>query len=423
MNRFLLMLYTFLSSSYLLATEHLESHLRDSLPIQVCYYLDNLPKINNDLCNATVAHKAVGIVDFLKEYSPKNNSGQVRNNTFGEDMLADQFFLLLQAYQPIKMRITGFPFKSINAETKVVGCFLDMAEFVGILTLHHICREIGKIHRPGAKIIIVSDSVAFADFMGVSHYEYEFFQYSAARIIRKFSDYLEFVTPSSEDFKSYLRSIRRNEQFFHEVMYNISDRYASYLPFLKEELKCRRGEAVLGLHKSENPKVKRNRLKYPPMNINQVASMIVYRSQAFEKYIQDCVPECRDTIRLSVHHHDNISKKCGISLIFGSNVTPWHNMLVLTRETVMLNKYHAAMNAHRGLYYYKFNGLILIYAQTFGDLNDDNRLVPKLFDPLLKRPPTMKYKLSANILWFDTLINLTELNYSIRAMNNRLEIF
>ncbi|RYG63775.1 TetR family transcriptional regulator, partial [bacterium] len=69
--------------------------------------------------------------------------------------------------EPIQMVLPAFPAKSPNAE-KVLGCLPDMAEELALRCLDNLCREIGEIYSPGARIVICSDGHVFSDLVGVS---------------------------------------------------------------------------------------------------------------------------------------------------------------------------------------------------------------------------------------------------------------
>lgn len=60
------------------------------------------------------------------------------------------------------MVFPGFPFKSPDAKTKVLGVLPDMAEEVALTYLHGMCEEISDCYKGGVELIIVSDGLVYS---------------------------------------------------------------------------------------------------------------------------------------------------------------------------------------------------------------------------------------------------------------------
>jgi hypothetical protein len=63
---------------------------------------------------------------------------------------------------PITMVFPGFPFKSPNVKTKVLGVLPDMAEEVALTYLHGMCEKIRDCYKGGVELIIVSDGLVYS---------------------------------------------------------------------------------------------------------------------------------------------------------------------------------------------------------------------------------------------------------------------
>jgi pyoverdine/dityrosine biosynthesis protein Dit1 len=63
--------------------------------------------------------------------------------------------------ESIKMLLPGFPFKSPNNKTKVLGVLPDLGEELALKRLDGIASAIDAIYEPGAEIHITSDGLVY----------------------------------------------------------------------------------------------------------------------------------------------------------------------------------------------------------------------------------------------------------------------
>lgn len=310
--------YLCLSAANLCATEHIRKEMADTLPYQAIHYLNKLPKIDRNLSNENPTKKAKEIIKFICQFFPvTKRSERVKEKLTGMDQLVDRFLFYLSDNKKIIMCLPAFPFKSLNIERRVLSHNADMGELVAILTLNHICCEIGLIYLPGAVINIFSDGAAFKSLFPISDVEYHTYQSAVCKIIAPFSDRLKFITPSENEYKTFLT------QIYLLPLPTSKDKIKYMTIFAREEMKC-----VSYVLRQESP----------PLTPTVLGYLLELNSVRYQLFLKTTVPGYEDMIRLSVHPHEDISQKLGISLIYGSRGTPWHNTLVMDDHTVSLQK-------------------------------------------------------------------------------------
>jgi hypothetical protein len=63
--------------------------------------------------------------------------------------------------EPIKMLLPGFPFKSPNNRTKVLGVLPDLGEELALKRLEGLARAVEEVYEHGAEIHITSDGLVY----------------------------------------------------------------------------------------------------------------------------------------------------------------------------------------------------------------------------------------------------------------------
>jgi pyoverdine/dityrosine biosynthesis protein Dit1 len=61
----------------------------------------------------------------------------------------------------IPMALPGFPFKSPNSKSKVLGKLPDRAEELSLAHLNGLCLAIKEVYPPGAELTIISDGLTY----------------------------------------------------------------------------------------------------------------------------------------------------------------------------------------------------------------------------------------------------------------------
>lgn len=112
-------------------------------------YENTLPKIALSIDDKTIA-----IAHFVCAF---NVNAEATPEQF--DKLCAQIRYCINNNELIQFGIVGFPLKSSNTNSKTITDTFDFAEFVGLFTLDYLCKEISKMHKPGASVTIFSREI------------------------------------------------------------------------------------------------------------------------------------------------------------------------------------------------------------------------------------------------------------------------
>lgn len=67
----------------------------------------------------------------------------------------------VKANEPVLMCLPAFPFKSPNAQSKVLGRLPDKGEEFALAHLNGLCLAVKDVYEPGAKLVIISDGLVY----------------------------------------------------------------------------------------------------------------------------------------------------------------------------------------------------------------------------------------------------------------------
>ncbi|MCB0417813.1 MAG: L-tyrosine/L-tryptophan isonitrile synthase family protein [Bdellovibrionaceae bacterium] len=251
----------------------------------------------------------------------------------------------VRAGKPVEFVLPAFPGKSPNPD-KVLGHLPDMAELKALQFLDSLCRQIEKIYRPGARLVLCSDGRVFSDLVGMKESHVSAYQAKISQII-------------AEHSLSTLSTFNLDESYggknFASMRLDLMEEYGQPLDTLKE--KVRRGgkgsetqvdqEAhrmycgitrflfedalVPGQTKSRTAIQKESRTR---------AYEVIRRSNAWSELVAKRFP---GAIRLSIHPQSCGARKLGIQLLAANNwLTPWHGVALSTgNEFVLTKRSHA----------------------------------------------------------------------------------
>ncbi len=256
-------------------------------PIKI--YVDGLPQIAKYGGDNSQSR----IVLFLQAMSPPS-----KIEVTGQEALAIRLEVMMATKQPIPMVIPAFPGKSTNKEHKVLSGDVDLGELVGLITLNHICREIGTIYPPGARISIIPDGAAYLDVLGIDLREYEQYQCGLTHLVE--TCFRETISLELAMVPNILKIIDKLEE-----------------PKVDAETEA----DMTSFFGTEFPKKSKD-------EIVKITHAVAVCSAKFSKGIAMLL-KGQDYVRLSVHPHSKIDEKCGISLAYKARGTPWHNAPVL----------------------------------------------------------------------------------------------
>lgn len=374
-----------------------------NLPQGIYNYLQNLPRIQETKSNDT-ADTAYTITQFLCSLS---NSKKL----IGIEGLAKKIEGYVKQTKPIPFMLVGFPMKSANDEKKVIKSHLDLAEFAGLLSLNHLCKEIGTIYEPGAQLTFYTQE-PFIDQMN--------------NIVK---DQIGIPLYSEEQEKDYQKQLKQLASHFKPTIKigqidGIKELYKNnyatleitnlanvdhYKAFAKEELDCskfliaaqeklfqqQKAELVqkyqlediktLALLKKKAAtdnvyKKKYNHIvhslpakKLLATTADKMADCIgkgIIRMRALK---HDCIPDYDSYVHLGIRSSEDgdVTKKVGINLVYGSQGTPWHKTLVLDQESASLKSLKELtknQNSPLHIQHYDIDGLKLGYVNTHNEL-------------------------------------------------------
>lgn len=228
--------------------------------------------------------------------------------------------------QPIEMALPAFPCKSPNL-AKVTGVLPDEGERLALTELDELCRRIGDLYKPGARVTICSDGHVFADHIGVNDdtitaYGTELRAMLAdEKLDRLLTFDLQDLWPetSIEDKRALLdaawceppavlRARARTDLAVGRLV-------AGMTKFLFEDIPRQPDQTQSQRHK----------------NAKEIAYQLISRSQGWGRVVSAHFPR---HLRLSIHPQPWGADKLGIRLLEHTDIwmTPWHSVVVYTAD-------------------------------------------------------------------------------------------
>lgn len=116
------------------------------------------------------------ILDIVFDYALNKFDDSVDRLSAGRPnflTIIDQFVI---AGKQVKMCLPAFPFKSANKVEKVFGTLPDKAEELALERLNSMCKRIGDVYPPGAKVTIISDGLTYNGKSSTSRNDYTAFE-------------------------------------------------------------------------------------------------------------------------------------------------------------------------------------------------------------------------------------------------------
>ena len=241
----------------------------------------------------------------------------------------DQIVRFVKHKLPINMVIVSFPFKSTNRDKKVIGLLPDMAERRSLEYLHGMLKDIKRVYKPGAELLILCDGMVFASVFGIPS-DWVIAYESALRIL--VSDLPGITLLSSQDFvrKHKLKSVEEIVPFIES--FAPSKKPDTQPEIVPESVSKRVALEFDYPHGQEL-------LKRQPLAAS--VGLLMHRERALQNYVSKTFASPEDYLRLSVHFSKNVGKKFGIKLSPTGQVTPYHGVLVEQQDgswTIMFKK-------------------------------------------------------------------------------------
>eukprot|EP00794_Sanderia_malayensis_P014913 gene14913-16455_t len=269
---------------------------------------------------------------------------------FGEQYSKADFILLFNRVSdfvigglPISFFLPGFPCKSPNQKTKVLGNGPDMSEFLGLRLLLSTARKIQAIYSHGVIITIMSDYHTFDQYIGVSEEQYNTY-YEGLRIMIRglgaddviklisLSNFPEFKDVPSEQISKVLGERYGGQRYLNnfDAAAEVPEVFMKYSQMKKFMLS----------DQSHNLPASRKANKTKEY-IGGVAKGMMSQGVALDAFLKS-QSHFTDYIRLSVHNHHPMSGKFAIDFFKNADSetpssgflrTPWHNVVVFDSKT------------------------------------------------------------------------------------------
>jgi L-tyrosine isonitrile synthase len=243
----------------------------------------------------------------------------------GKASLKARFAGFMSKAQPVSFVFPGYPLKSKNTKTKVLGELPDGAEDVSFRQFAKFVHEMKSVYAPGVEINIVSDGYVFNDLLNIPDRVVAAYEEECMRMVDqtpiKWHTVQSIYNGNTKDSSIVPRLVKEFGQTPEEIYARILSEpdtnmlYKGMLIFWEQDLTFPEGTS-----KSQ----RKNQVK-------ALAREIVRLSEAYTSLIRATF---KDSIRLSCHPSVNDGTKYSWRFIPGDDTwaSPWHNVLCITPD-------------------------------------------------------------------------------------------
>ncbi|MFJ8043609.1 L-tyrosine/L-tryptophan isonitrile synthase family protein [Kitasatospora sp. NPDC096147] len=223
--------------------------------------------------------------------------------------------------EPIVFTLPGFPCKS-PSPAKVLGHLPDEGERLSLTFLDGLCRAVGEVYEPGARMEICSDGHIFGDLIRVPDAHIDAYADELAAMIRR-----ERLTRLSVfDLRDVLGDLP-----YDEKRARVHARYAPAVEELRAE--ARSDEHLRALYCGITRFLTEDTVDFTgtrsalQRECRRRAYGVIQRSRAWGDLIAEHHPR---TVRLSIHPQPHGAAKFGIRLLDAPDAwtTPWHSVVL-----------------------------------------------------------------------------------------------
>ncbi|WP_031064885.1 L-tyrosine/L-tryptophan isonitrile synthase family protein [Streptomyces sp. NRRL WC-3742] len=224
----------------------------------------------------------------------------------------------VRAGEPILLTLPGFPCKSPNP-AKVLGHLPDEGERLSLTFLDGLCAAIGRLHSPGARLLICSDGHVFGDLIGVPDDHIDAYSDELAAMIRR--EGLGHL--ATFDLREVLGDLPHEDK-----RARVHARYAPSLERLREQVvgdeETRRLYLGITRFLVEDTAGFTGTRSALQRDCRRRAYGVIQRSRAWGELIAERHP---GAVRLSIHPQPVGAPKFGIRLLAAADAwtTPWHS--------------------------------------------------------------------------------------------------
>ncbi|MFJ9455709.1 L-tyrosine/L-tryptophan isonitrile synthase family protein [Kitasatospora sp. NPDC101447] len=227
----------------------------------------------------------------------------------------------IAAGEPIVFTLPGFPCKSPNP-AKVLGHLPDEGERLSLTFLDRLCAEIGRLHEPGARILICSDGHIFGDLINVPDDHIDAYSDELTTMIAR--EGLRHL--ATFDLRAVLGDLP-----YDEKRARVHERYAPTVEELREQVLTE--EETLRLYRGITRFLTEDAVGFTgtrsalQRECRRRAYAVIQRSRAWGELIAEHHPRA---VRLSIHPQPAGVAKFGIRLLAAADAwtTPWHSAVL-----------------------------------------------------------------------------------------------
>ncbi len=359
-----------ISTQFTWAMEHVPLVFKD-LPKGVQQYIQHLPKITPVGNTDDPYQKSRIITDYLLYI------GGYSAHVEGRDIIEKKVFDCIVNNQPIVRCMPGFPVASANPHKipfEDKNAF-SLGDLVALLTQNHISHEIGKLHKSGSYVNIYWEPLVY-DLNQMCEDELGYPQFPKERIVsyqNTLKNMIRYLAPGVKIGKLDTGNIDEIYQQKYATLPVLFDDNVihDYKVFMKEDLTTDawlyRAESKLFNQKRAQleanrkfqvmrgksfDEIRKDRVIYKKLQsllgakqyINntayKLAVTVLMGNKRMAALMENEIFDYQKQIRQSVRaDYKSTRNKLGIPMIYGSNGTPWHKVLVVDSNSVRLSSY------------------------------------------------------------------------------------
>ncbi|HMT01845.1 MAG TPA: L-tyrosine/L-tryptophan isonitrile synthase family protein [Burkholderiales bacterium] len=266
-------------------------------------------------------NQAEKIISIYEEYRMEPHPTQDRFEEQGKQVFAEKINSFMEKKEPIQFAMLGYPFKSTNTATKVLGTLPDKGEELSIQRLEDFTLKIQQVYSPGAIINVASDGFVFNDLLEVE--EQTVFQYkeicldmsSGSFNICDITDFFPNITKGRIQLMNEFALTETELE--RKILYDINTNwlYRGMIRFMEEELYMKTFASKSQKHKAAK----------------QLTRQMMMRNEAWSRFVSS---QFSDNIRLSMHQSINNGAKFSFDLIEGAQHSPWHSVVVIDGDKI-----------------------------------------------------------------------------------------
>ncbi|KDO26137.1 hypothetical protein SPRG_08498, partial [Saprolegnia parasitica CBS 223.65] len=264
------------------------------------------------------------IIDALRPLL--NIKAHDKFETDGRAFLTKLLARAIEKDEPISLVLPGFPCKSPNTDTEVLGKLPDRGEEIGLARLEAACVAIEKVYPRGARAKIFSDGRVFSQVLGVTDDDVLSYKAALVQLLASTTHtHLEFDSLDNHTTTSVNQIAEVKARYGVDALdlddvlaknAGLRNTYNTFHSFITRDL------LDTYAHLDEAAKADA---------ITSGAREMIRRNIAFSSLVNDVFG---DAIRLSIHAFDNAGPKFGVQLIpqldasETAPTTPWHCVIV-----------------------------------------------------------------------------------------------